>query len=381
MPLTRVVSNLLLLFVFFYAWIIHEFFFDFYVQSVQEDEYLEWATFFGFLLAMGLFVQAAYDRQKKDGLFPWFLYGLSIFCFLFAMEEISWAQRVLGFRPGVYFLEKNFQQELNFHNVMPTPIRELLIRAVILGYGVLLPVVMLVPWVNTWGQRIGLVTPPVWLIPSFLVTFILILWYPWDFTGELIELVLAFAFAFLALNETWKNGIRFTSQGHTVKGTNPLKQFAMAWVIILAVGWGGAWLSQKGRSVDKALVARAETEVIAIAKDFSNLSRNHNDEFAISCRLSKRMYTYIEAFGVQRLRQGNYVSLIQQGLPEERAEFFIDPWNAPYWVGMRCSKGEGSEIVNQLHVSVYSFGPNRRRESTELELRPDDIGQQIAIEY
>ncbi len=381
MTMTRVVPNVLLLSVFIYAWIIHDFFFDFYVQSVQEDEYLEWATFFGFLLAMGLFAQAAYDRQKKDGIFPWFLYGLSIFCFLFAMEEISWAQRILGFRPAGYFLEKNFQQELNFHNVMPTPIRELLIRAIIMGYGVLLPMVMLVPWVNSWGQRIGVVTPPVWLTPSFLVTFILILWYPWNFTGELIELVLAFAFAFIALNETWKNGVRFTSQGHTVKGTTPLKQIAMTWVVILALGWSGAWLLQVSQSVDTELVAMAEAEVLAISRDFGNLAREHNDEFPISCRLSKRVYTYIEAFGVQRLRKGQYVALTQQGLPEERAEFFIDPWNAPYWVGLRCDKGEGSEVVNQLHVSVYSLGPNRRRESTEMELRPDDIGQQFTIEY
>jgi len=89
--MARLVSNALLLSLFLYAGIIHAFFFDIYVRSVQEDEYLEWATFFGFLFATGLFALAAYDRQLKGGIFPWFLYGLSIFCFLFAMEEISWA--------------------------------------------------------------------------------------------------------------------------------------------------------------------------------------------------------------------------------------------------------------------------------------------------
>lgn len=148
MTMTRVVLNVLLLSVFLYAWIIHDYFFDFYVESVQEDEYLEWATFFGFLLATAFFARAAYHRQKKNSQFPWFLYGLSIFCFLFAMEEISWGQRIIGYRPAAYFLENNFQQELNFHNVMPTYLRELTIQAIILGYGVVLPLVMFIPWVK-----------------------------------------------------------------------------------------------------------------------------------------------------------------------------------------------------------------------------------------
>ena len=232
-----------------------------------------------------------------------------------------------------------------------------------------------------WGDRLGIIAAPASLIPSFLATFLILLWYPWQFTGELIELVLAFGFAFMALDKNSQNGVHFTDQGVKREEATLLKQIVLTWMVILVIGWSGAWFSQVSRSVDTELVAMAEAEVLAISRDFSSLARDHNDEFPISCRLSKRVYTYIEAFGVQRMRQGNYVALTQQGLSEERAEFFIDPWNAPYWVGLRCSKGEGSDIVNQLHVSVYSFGPNRRRESTEMEFRPDDIGQQFMIEY
>ena len=58
---------------------------------------------------------------------------------------------------------------------------------------------------------------------------------------------------------------------------------------------------------------------------------------------------------------------MRQGLPEERARFFLDPWNYPYWV--QCTR-DGDRRFNY----VYSFGPNRRRESTEWEVLGDDIG-------
>ena len=82
-----------------------------FYQMVQEDEFLEWATFWAFLLAgFANFVAAARQRRAGQGV-PWFLFGLGIFCFVVAMEEISWAQRVFGYRPPRYFLQHNYQQE------------------------------------------------------------------------------------------------------------------------------------------------------------------------------------------------------------------------------------------------------------------------------
>ncbi|MBW2719351.1 MAG: hypothetical protein JRD94_12630, partial [Deltaproteobacteria bacterium] len=83
-----------------------------YYRSVQEDQALEWASFYSFFVAGGVFAIAASRQRRTSGALPWFLVGLSLFCVFVAMEEISWGQRVFGHRPPDYFLAENFQQEL-----------------------------------------------------------------------------------------------------------------------------------------------------------------------------------------------------------------------------------------------------------------------------
>ena len=52
---------------------------------------------------------------------------------------------------------------------------------------------------------------------------------------------------------------------------------------------------------------------------------------------------------------------------EERAEFFIDPWSTAYWVRTSCNDRRDK-------VFLYSFGPNRGRDSSKWKLGEDDIG-------
>jgi hypothetical protein len=59
---------------------------------------------------------------------------------------------------------------------------------------------------------------------------------------------------------------------------------------------------------------------------------------------------------------------------EDRATFLIDPWNSPYWARIR-PRSRTRETV----ITLYSFGPNRRRDSTRTELRGDDIGTVIKL--
>ena len=45
-----------------------------------------------------------------------FAFFLSVGWFLFAMEEISWGQRIFNLQVSPYFYENNYQQEINLHN-------------------------------------------------------------------------------------------------------------------------------------------------------------------------------------------------------------------------------------------------------------------------
>ena len=57
----------------------------------------------------------------------------------------------------------------------------------------------------------------------------------------------------------------------------------------------------------------------------------------------------------------------QSPAAEVRAEFLIDPRSTACWVRFECSGSERS-------LFVYSFGPNRLRDSGAWELRGDDVG-------
>lgn len=47
------------------------------------------------------------------------------------------------------------------------------------------------------------------------------------------------------------------------------------------------------------------------------------------CNLHKRLYTFVEEYGQTNPCKGSYSNLQSQGLPKERAEFYLDPWNSP----------------------------------------------------
>ena len=95
-------ANLLLMAVFGYAALLYGISPELYYHDIQEDEYLEWASFWAFVFAAAICFYRA--RLQLD---HWFFPAVAIFCLLVAMEEISWGQRVLGYRPPPYFLAEN----------------------------------------------------------------------------------------------------------------------------------------------------------------------------------------------------------------------------------------------------------------------------------
>ncbi len=340
-------ANILVLAVLAYAWLLEAYWPDFYYMSIQEDEYIEWASFWAFLLAA---VAAVIASRKPDaGRFPWFLYGLALFCFVVAMEEISWGQRLLGYRPPVYFLEHNFQQELNFHNVIDTDYRKLALSATIVGYGVVLPLLALVAPLRRLFERIGIVVPPLGLLPLFAATFAMYLAYPFSHSGEWVELMLGLGMLFALIPAG-------------------LKPVLVGWAVVMALGIASGAVTRMQRDDQPAMLEAAQTEIAAIKRDFES------GRAWARCNVHKRLYSYVVKYEQYGLQQGEFANLVSQGMPEERAEFLLDPWNSPYWIRHRCNRGSRPDVL-----FVYSFGPNRRRESTETEILGDDVGATIEV--
>ncbi len=333
---------------------------DRYYRSVQEDEALEWATFWAFLGAAALNLAVAFRASRRGVRIPWFPVGVALFCIFVAMEEISWGQRVLGYRPPAYFLEENYQQELNLHNVFATSLRKGVLKAVILGYGVALPLLARVPTGGRLLSRAGGGAPSLSLAPAFLATWLAYEWYPWSHTGEWVELTLGLGFLFAVLPATETANAPSKSRSRAGR--------AAAWValatgLVWALGAAGAAASRLQRSASPEILEAARAEVEMLRRDFLE------KRVRTSCGLHKRLYTFVEQYDADALLAGRFVALTERGLPEERAAYFLDPWNSPYWIRDRCERRE-----QRRSVFVYSFGPNRVRDSTHFEIREDDVG-------
>lgn len=333
---------------------------DLFYRSVQEDEWLEWATVWAFLAGTLVFGQAAGDQWKSAQKLPWFLGGVALFCFLVAMEEISWGQRLIGYRPPAYFLENNFQQEFNLHNVMDTDLRILGVQTILLGYGVALPLIALIPVVRRFLRGVAIEAPPAALIPAFIVGYVVYQEYPLSFTGEIVELMmgLGFCFAGIAAREFFRDEER--------PALRQLRAIAVASSAIALLGLGNTMYTQMSRSTSPDLLRRAEIELDALRDDFVAETRRRRGRPPTKCGLHKRLYSFQEKYDGTFLQEGRFAALVEQGMPAERAEFLLDPWNYPYWIRDNC---DGDRIT-----FVYSFGPNRLRDSTRREIRYDDMG-------
>ncbi len=352
-PVEACVANILVIGVSVYAWALFAADADLYYLSVQEDEYLEWGTFWAFILAVAVYGRRAFQPSFawRDA---WFLLGLALFCLVVALEEISWAQRIIGYRPPEYFLESNFQQELNFHNLLGTGVRKTGLFVVIFGYGVIARLLAMIPVVRRLLVRLGIVTPPSALIPAFALTGLAYIRYPLKFTGEWVEFMLGLCFAFSAL--------AVSSGSAPASSLRRSGLVAAASVAVVVGGIATAQASRLQRSGDPGNVRAAQMELEALKRDFLSGKVNYR------CGGHDRLHSFVERYDQTHLYEGEFAGLTSQGLPPERAEFMLDPWNYAYWLRDSCrSRRRGRTTY------LYSFGPNRRRDSTRWEIGGDDI--------
>ena len=351
-----ILANLLILAPAAVAWWLEAGSGELYYRIIQEDHWMEWSTVWAFLIA-AVAAGIGTRRQWRNGRrLPWFLAGLALFAFLVAMEEISWGQRLFNFTPPEYFLADNFQQELNVHNVIASDLRQLGFLVVVIGYGVLLPLIGLPRGVGRLFERIGLVPPPLALVPAFAVTAAFYDSYPLEFSGEWAELMLGL-------------GMSIAIGCDALRGRGPASPGPAALAVILTggaitLGFASMHATNFIHSRSESSMRAAGIEIQALRSDFEH------ERVRTRCGVHKRVYTFRVEYGQRYLSEGAFAKLKAGGLDDKRARFFLDPWNMPYWVRHRCENGREVQFV-------YSFGPNRRRDSTPWEILGDDIGAQI----
>lgn len=232
-----------------------------YVYAITEDSWVEYGTFVVFGMAGLLFIRAAWVEQgwRKLGLIAFALAALFV-----SFEEISWAQRIIGFSTPDELRHYNFQAELTLHNIwFPS---HAAVAIGLLCLTILLPVLR-----RRWKPlddlitQFGIPVPPLFLWPVFFVTAALLI----GATKELSELALGTSFLFLALDRSLRPGgerdsIRGAGIGFPVAGAS----LAIAALVTAAtVAWTPPSTLLKGRLngfaayhlLERGLVDEAET--------------------------------------------------------------------------------------------------------------------------
>ena len=158
---------------------------NYYRVINREDNIIEWLTVFFLILAMVLAIIHGLNTRRRDSLNVWFFVLFAAACVFFAIEEISWGQRIFGLESPEYFVEHSDQQEINVHNVVNEhfSIRTKHIAALALfAYGVILPVSVLIPSVRSLAVKFRIMIPSKILIPGFVLASLM----TWDryFSGQ-----------------------------------------------------------------------------------------------------------------------------------------------------------------------------------------------------
>jgi hypothetical protein len=181
---------------------------NYYVVINREDNIIEWLTVvFLLLTTVVALVQMVIARRRTSPYVVFFvLFGLA--CVLFAVEEISWGQRMFGIESPEFFMTHSDQQEINIHNVINEQfsVRTKHIAAWFLFvYGAIFPLLALIPQVRSIAHRLRIVIPSKILIPGFTLASLM----TWDryFNGqdeEVAEFFLSTLLFLVLIFHFWK---------------------------------------------------------------------------------------------------------------------------------------------------------------------------------
>jgi hypothetical protein len=305
----------------------------FYDALLEVVHFVEWLTA-GLFVGAGLIrlLAAVKARQLFDLL-------IALFCIFVGGEEFSWGQRLFGFTPPDVFLEHNTQQELTLHNfadVFGRP-KALLILCLI-GYAALY-LARRSAKSRPWLDRVGASAPHAAIAAWLLAAAGLLLWYPVDLTGEWVEALAGSLFLAAA--------------------PVPLGQRMATAAIVGVCAVLLSYVSARVATLSPARLQCARVEAEALVQDILISATSDPDLIRVSAH--KRMLSALRAgyLPAQLARyQATRCARETADATARRHRYLIDPWGIAYWMRTRR---DGT-------ITVYSFGPDRRRSSDDVSV-------------
>lgn len=162
-----------------------------YIDVLTEDGIVEYLTFVFFVLA-GLL--SFWILRRQFNISHWLYLALGLFCIFSALEEISWGQRIFGFESPYFFVLWSKQNEINIHGIIQQRLHILFKHVagiVCVIYGVLFPVLNRYKRIDKFFNRVHFIIPPLYLIPGFILSAILMIDIPTTFEEEIGELFIS----------------------------------------------------------------------------------------------------------------------------------------------------------------------------------------------
>ena len=342
----------------------------------EEDYIGEWITFYAFALSGFIIVAHLWScRKDRSGFFPLsFLIPLAVaaFCLVVAGEEASWGQRIFAFKPPDFFLEQNYQQELNVHNLFKGDglwgihiESKHLVMLIAFFFGILFPLLTrFIPPLKNLNKH----APGIYLMPYFIMVITFEQIYPISGTGEACEMFLGTIF----LVHVFDSYPVYQQETHKWNRVYKLSTMVAVIVVLGIITAPFLNLIIYGSAAEAEAVTKEELQLLQ--KDFLSPGANKK-KLLKRGRVHKRIYTAV----LQNYFHLTKDSLFLEGkqtpadpkngeVRNDRRGYFLDPWNNPYWV---CTYRKRNLIV------FYSFGSNRKRDSNLQrvpKLKKDDIG-------
>ncbi len=110
---------ILVIFLFLAIYISRTHLFYFESAMVAEDGFFQWMIFYTLLFASVMcFYRASILKPFRGGIFATCLILSGIVFLGFAMDEISWGQRIIGFHSPLFFQTHNTRMQVNIHHLV-----------------------------------------------------------------------------------------------------------------------------------------------------------------------------------------------------------------------------------------------------------------------
>jgi len=256
--------------------------------------------------------------------------------------------------PPEVFLERNYQEEANFHNIFNQEMGpKWMLIFVLAGWGLIVPVLRL-GGAGKLADRLKVIDPPIVLAPWFILALALLQDYPFEMTAEYVELIA---------------GVLFLVTAIPLLELNRRTVLALA-APLVAVGAAASYqvLQDSFGSPQKLACALAETRAFVVAIENGagqqGLFTRRSIDFRVYTTIQR---SYLNADIVKAL---DSVACEGVSTNPNRRLFALDPWGQPYWIYYERSADKTSGTA-----LFYSFGPNRRYDSPQGTIEgTDDIG-------